>query len=199
VRSSAIGEDGDAASFAGQHATCLGLRDVAAIAAALRAVHASASAGTALAYRRRLGLDPRPRMAIVVQRVVVADVAGVLFTRNPVTGADERVIEAAWGFGEAVVQGLVAPDLYRLARGGVLLEARPGDKDVCVVLSDDGGTREAPVPADRAARATLDAARLRALEALAARCERAFDGPRDLEWAFADGELWLLQCRAVTR
>jgi hypothetical protein len=70
----------------------------------------------AQAYRQRLGIAGGPRMGIVVQRLVPAHCAGVIFTRNPITGADERVIEAAWGLGEAVVAGLVTPDRYHIAR-----------------------------------------------------------------------------------
>ena len=113
VRSSAIGEDSGVASFAGAHLTVLGVRGAAAIVDAVRKVHASGLTAGARAYRDRLRLAERPRMAVVVQELIDADVAGVLFTRNPVSGAAERVIEASWGLGEAVVAGLVIPDLYR--------------------------------------------------------------------------------------
>jgi pyruvate,water dikinase len=199
VRSSAIGEDGAAASFAGQHATRLGARTGTGALAALREVLASATSGGALAYRRRLGLPGVPRMAAIVQQIVEADVAGVMFTRNPTSGADERVVEAAWGLGEAVVQGIVTPDSWRIARGGRVLEARVGVKDVAVVLDGAGATREAPVEDARARQPCLDGRQLVALERLAAQCERVFAGARDLEWAFAGEKLWLLQCRAVTR
>ncbi|MGK4008649.1 PEP/pyruvate-binding domain-containing protein [Sorangium sp. So ce1036] len=199
VRSSGVGEDGASASFAGQHATELNVRGRDGLLQAVRRVHASARTEAALAYRRRLGLPPEPRMGIVVQRLVHADCAGVLFTRNPATGADERVIEATWGLGEAVVAGLVTPDSYRMARGGRVLERRPGDKDVAIVWAEEGGTREVAVEPERAAALCLDDARLAALEALAAACEAAFGGTQDLEWAFAGDRLVLLQRRAITR
>lgn len=193
VRSSAIGEDGDAASFAGQHATVLGVTDAVSAADAIAHVHASASASSALAYRARMGQGGAPQVAVVIQALIDADVAGVLFTAHPITGADERVIEAAWGLGEAVVQGLVTPDQWRVARGGRILEARAGEKDVRVTRA---GTLDV-APAD-VHRICLDDAGVRAIEALATRCEAVYAGPRDLEWAFAAGALWLLQCRAVT-
>jgi pyruvate,water dikinase len=199
VRSSAVGEDGADASFAGQHATRLGARDPHRAAAALEEVHASARHPGALAYRARLGLAGAPHMAVIVQRAIAADVAGVLFTRNPATGADERVVEAAWGLGEVVVQGLVTPDTYRVARGGRVLEARPGVKDVRLVLDPDHGVREDALDHPHAARRALDDAQLAALDALATACERAAAGPRDLEWAFEGGALWLLQSRSITR
>jgi pyruvate, water dikinase len=128
VRSSCVGEDSTGASFAGQHLTKLGVRTAEQLADAIRAVWESGCSEAALAYRRRLGLTGEPRMGVVVQQLVEAEVAGVLFTRNPVTGADERVIEAAWGLGESVVQGMVTPDLYRVGRRGEVLERRVGHK-----------------------------------------------------------------------
>jgi len=96
------------------------------------------------------------------------------------------------------VQGLVTPDTWRLARGGRVIEARTGIKDVAVRLADDAGTREVRLDEPRARAACLDADELTALDALATACERVFPGPLDLEWAFAGGALWLLQCRAIT-
>ncbi|MGK3988378.1 PEP/pyruvate-binding domain-containing protein [Sorangium sp. So ce136] len=199
VRSSGVGEDGASASFAGQHATELNVRSRAGLLEAVRKVHGSARTEAALAYRRKLGLAPEPRMGIVVQRLVQADTAGVLFTRNPATGADERVVEATWGLGEAVVAGLVTPDSYRMARGGRVLERRAGEKDLAILWAEEGGTREVAVEPDRVEALCLDDARLAALEALAAACEAAFGGTQDIEWAFAGDRLYLLQRRAITR
>ena len=95
VRSSGVGEDSTSASFAGQHATVLDVRSRVALAEAIRNVWASGRNAGVLGYRERLGLAGEPRMGIVVQRLVASDRAGVLFTRNPMTGADECVVEAA--------------------------------------------------------------------------------------------------------
>ncbi|HTN84766.1 MAG TPA: PEP/pyruvate-binding domain-containing protein [Sorangium sp.] len=199
VRSSGIGEDGASASFAGQHATELNVRGRDGLLEAVRKVHGSARTEAALAYRRKLGLAPEPRMGVVVQRLVQADTAGVLFTRNPATGADERVVEATWGLGEAVVAGLVTPDSYRMARGGRVLERRAGEKDIAILWAEEGGTREVAVEPERIEALCLDDARLTALEGLAAACEAAFGGTQDIEWAFAGERLYLLQRRAITR
>lgn len=199
VRSSAVGEDGASASFAGQHATVLGVTCPRTLVAAIRKVRDSAHAPSALAYRKRLGLDGAPRMGVVVQQIVDADTAGVLFTRNPMTGADERVIEASWGLGEAVVAGMVTPDRYRIARDGAVVERAAGHKDLAIRLRRDGGTEEIAIDDERAAALCLDDAALAALHALAGRCEAAAPAPIDLEWAFARGALFLLQSRAITR
>jgi pyruvate,water dikinase len=135
----------------------------------------------------------------VLQEQIDADCAGVLFTRNPVDGADEFVVEAAWGLGEAVVAGIVTPDRFRIARDGIVVERVIGEKDVAVVLAPEGGTHEIAVSAERVRRLCLDDRQLAELASLAERCRRSFGGGRDLEWAFADGVLHLLQCRALTR
>lgn len=196
VRSSAIGEDGAAASFAGQHATLLNVRDVAA---AVTEVWRSAHSESALGYRRRVGAEGEVRMGVVVQRLVPADVAGVMFTRNPVTRADELVIEAGWGLGEAIVQGLVVPDLFRLSRDGDVLERRAGIKEIAIRHRPEGETERVAVEAHLIESLSLCDVKLCALAELAARCDAAFGAvPHDIEWAFAGDALYLLQRRPVT-
>jgi pyruvate, water dikinase len=198
VRSSAVGEDSEGASFAGQHQTRLGVFTAEELADAIRAVHASAFTLGALAYRQRLGVAGPPRMGVVVQRLIQAECAGVLFTRNPLSGADERVIEAAWGLGEAVVAGLVTPDRYRLGRDGSLLEQEAGEKDIALRFVP-GGVREEDVPAALVHHPCLHEEGLQKLNALALRCERAFGPELDVEWAFDGMEMHLLQHRPITR
>jgi pyruvate, water dikinase len=199
ARSSAVGEDGQGTSFAGQHLTRLNVTSAEQLIEALLEVRASAHTNAALAYRSKLGVTAPVEMAAVVQRLVAPDCAGVLFTRNPVTLADERVIEAAWGLGEAVVMGIVTPDHFRLARDGRVLEARLGDKDVCVTLDlEAGGTQEVPLPPERANALCLDAIALSELSELAARCEAYFGPDLDLEWGRTPQALYLLQSRPIT-
>lgn len=198
VRSSAVDEDSSAASFAGQHLTRLAVRPQA-IVAAVREVWASGRTEAARCYRARLCLGGEARIAVVVQRMVAADCAGVMFTRDPRTGADHRVIEAAWGLGEAVVTGLVTPDRVVMDRGGRVREYSVGNKDLTIVAAETGGTHELALPSDRAAVACLNDAQLEMLEQLARACEASFHGPSDIEWAFESDALFLLQRRAVTR
>jgi pyruvate,water dikinase len=202
VRSSAIGEDGASTSFAGQHVSILNVT-ADGIDAAVKTVHASLHAGGAVAYRARMGVEQEAapaRMAVVIQKVVAAEIAGVLFTRNPLTGARERVIEAAWGLGEVVVSGEVTPDRYRLsADSGAILERALGVKDVIVRPLPSGGTSREDLDDARAHEPCLDDRKLDALHRLAMRCERAFEGEHDIEWAFVGPDLYLLQRRAITR
>lgn len=198
VRSSAVGEDSGASSFAGQHLTRLNVTGGEALLAAVREVRDSGRTPGALAYREKLGLSGEPRVGVVVQSLVRAETSGVLFTRNPMTGADERVVEVSYGLGEAVVSGLVTPDRWRLGRDGQVIEAALGEKDLEILPHGDG-TREAEVDPERAARFCLDRRQLSELGGLARACEEHFQGPSDIEFAFAGGLLYLLQRRPVTR
>lgn len=198
VRSSAVGEDGTDASFAGQHLTVLNVADEDHFLEAVRAVKASADAQSALDYRKQLDVDGEARIAIVVQKMIDSDVAGVLFTRNPVTAETERLIEAAWGLGEAVVSGAVTPDQYRLDVNGNILERRPGHKDVEIRFGVRG-TEEREVAAERVRALSLHDQALLQLHALASKCETAFHSELDLEWAFEGDQLYLLQARPITR
>jgi EmrB/QacA subfamily drug resistance transporter len=198
VRSSAIGEDSLDASFAGQHATVLNVQSEEELLEAVRIVYASARTESALAYRSRMGVSGEPRIAVVVQQMIEADVAGVLFTRDPMTGADERVIESAWGLGEAVVSGVVTPDRFRISADGTIVERIAARKELAIRFAPDGGTREEPLSEEDSQRLTLTEAHLLALHDLAAKCEAFFSGPQDIEWAIAADELFLLQSRPVS-
>jgi pyruvate,water dikinase len=195
VRSSAVGEDGEGASFAGQHATVLNAADV--VDAVLQ-VAGSACKASAAAYRARLGRPAGTAIGVVLQRLVASEVAGVLFTCDPLSGRDELVIEASWALGEAVVSGLVSPDLYRLGPCGEVLHVYPGRKDIAVVPRPGGGTLVVGVDAVRARQPCLDARHLTALVALAARVREVWPGHSDLEWAYGPEGLALLQRRPVT-
>jgi pyruvate,water dikinase len=198
VRSSAVGEDSADASFAGQHATKLNVRK-AAIHQAVHVVWASARTESALGYRARKGLPPDPKIAAVVQLLVEPIAAGVLFTRNPITGADERLIEASWGLGEAVVNGIVVPDRARLSPQGDVLEFVAGDKDVKIWYDEGDGTMEVPVEQAQRQEPCVSALHLTALHDLAERCARVWGPDLDIEWALGGNDtIYLLQCRPIT-
>jgi pyruvate,water dikinase len=199
VRSSAADEDGAAASFAGQHLTLLNVPSVEQLSSALSEIWWSANSDSAITYRQKVGLFTRPSVGVVVQALLDPDSAGVMFTRNPVTGADERVIEAGWGLGEAVVAGIVIPDYYRIDRAGQVLERKPGYKKIAVRRAANGGTVEEKLAPDLVERLCLNDDQLGELNRLAGRCEEIYGSARDIEWATAGGTLYLLQCRAITK
>jgi Pyruvate phosphate dikinase, AMP/ATP-binding domain/Cyclic nucleotide-binding domain len=198
VRSSAVDEDGAAASFAGQHLTVVNVHSAADVPGAVREVWWSANSDSAITYRQRIGLFTRPSVGVVVQSLLNPTVAGVMFTEHPVTGVDERLIEASWGLGEAVVAGLVVPDHFRLDRSGQVLERKIGRKRIAIRCLPNGGTFEEQVPLAEVNQHCLDDVQLAALGELALQCERVYGPRRDIEWAFQDGTLFLLQCRAIT-
>jgi pyruvate,water dikinase len=198
VRSSAVGEDGAASSFAGQHLTVLNVADPDAVVEAVMRVVESGGSASALAYRRARGDASAPRCAVVLQRLAPAEAAGVLFSADPVTGADVLVVEASWALGEAVVEGLVIPDLFRLDHDGHVLEQSLGYKDKAVVPRPGGGTAIVDLPPERSRQPCLGPADLAALADLAHRCDRVFGGPSDVEWASAGGAVSLLQRRPIT-
>jgi pyruvate,water dikinase len=198
VRSSAIDEDSATASFAGQHLTLLNVPSADEVGSALSKIWWSANSDSAITYRQRVGLFARPSVGVVVQALLDPDTAGVLFTRNPVTGVDERVIEASWGLGEAVVAGMVIPDHYRLDRSGQVLERKSGFKQIALRTVPSGGTVEENVAPGLVERLCLDDDQLQELNMLAGRCEETYGLARDIEWAIAGGKLYLLQCRAIT-
>ena len=199
VRSSAVDEDSADASFAGQHLTLLNVPSIDDVPSAVRQVWWSANSDSAITYRQRVGLFTRPSVGVVVQSLLAADAAGVMFTKNPITEADERLIEAAWGLGEVVVAGRVIPDTFRIAPSGEVLETTAGFKKIAIRAAADGGTYEEAIAVEQREQVCLDRDQLAKLASLATRVEEVYGPARDVEWAFSGGQLYLLQCRAVTR
>ena len=196
VRSSALGEDGAETSFAGQQATFLGVSGADAVVDAVRKCLASLHTDRAQAYRRKQNVGGEVAMAVVVQRLIDADTAGVMFTTDPTDPLGARLsIEASWGLGEVVVSGRVTPDRYTVSRAnGEVLSRVAGDKSVRVTAAGDTEVS----PAQRYALCLSDS-QLSQLAELAVRVEASAGGARrDVEWAFAGGALFLLQSRPVT-
>ncbi|GAA5082673.1 pyruvate,water dikinase [Thermocatellispora tengchongensis] len=198
VRSSATAEDLPGAAFAGQQDTYLNVIGEDALLGAVRRCWGSLWTDRAIAYRARRGIAPAGvRIAVVVQRMVPAEAAGVMFTADPVTGArDEIVVDAGGGLGEAVVSGLVTPDHYVLDRAGRVRAFTPGRGEAEIRPAEGGGVTRVPA-ADRAG-ASLPGPALRELARLGTAVAAHFGRPQDIEWAYADGAVHLLQARPMT-
>lgn len=200
VRSSAIDEDGFDASFAGQHATFLGVRGAAALREAVASVLASSVAPSALAYRDARGVSTTDvRIAVLVQQLVAAEVSAVAFSMNTVTGdPDEVVINSCWGLGEPLVSGTVTPDTYIVsALEFDVLRRDLADKPTMLTASADG---LAAVPVPEAMRHAPSLTESQAVEVARLTCdlEAHMGWPVDIECAWQDGTLYLLQCRPIT-
>ena len=200
VRSSATAEDLPGLSAAGQHDSYLNVRGEAAVLDAVRRCWASMWSARAIGYRARHGIDHGDlSIAVVVQRLVPAEAAGVLFTINPVSGApDQVVISANWGLGESVVAGDVTPDVAVVDRAsGTLASYQLGAKETMTV-ADGAGTLETETPADLRSSPVLSPAQAAELGQVGLAIEQLYGGPVDVEWARAGGALWVLQARPVT-
>lgn len=198
VRSSATGEDSRQASAAGQYETTLAVHGLPAVAGAIRTCWASLLSPRATAYRSRTGpadLDgEEPAMAVLVQRHVDADVSGVMFTPTGVDGA--TAIESAWGLGAGVVAGTVPPDTSRVGADGTVTGTVADKRTRLDRIGTQLLTRD--VPAEDRRRATLEEPVARELAALGGEVVETLGGPQDIEWAVADGGIWLLQARPIT-
>ena len=198
VRSSAIAEDSETASYAGQQETYLYVRGAQAVLDRVRDCWASFFSERAIFYRRKKGSLDDLGMAVVVQRMVRADVAGVLFTCDPVRGRRDRmVVEAVLGLGEAAVSGHVTPDHYILKRDGTVRKAQISPQPYAIVPVEAGGTEERELGAEGAEQKVAEDT-LRDLARLGDDLEQRLGGPQDIEWALEGGELFVLQARPVT-
>jgi phosphohistidine swiveling domain-containing protein len=206
VRSSATAEDLPEASFAGQQETFLNVQGYSQVLQAVVRCWASLWTARAIGYRARqvgaYGHAPLPQglsLAVVVQALVPAEAAGVLFTANPVTGRrDQAMISAAWGLGQAVVGGLVTPDYLTVDKAsGAVVERQTADKQV-MTARVDGGVEEQPVPEALRCVPVLDDRAAAELARLGVQIETLYAMPMDIEWALADGAFAILQARPIT-
>jgi len=200
VRSSAVDEDGATASFAGQHETYLNIVGADAILQAVTRCWESARSEHALDYRRRQGLSvERPQIAVLVQQLVASDVAAVVFSANPVTGnCDEVMINASWGLGESIVGGTVTPDTFTVRKSDVAIVQRVIADKQRMTVTEPGGTHEVEVPRFLRNTPSLNDEQVIEMAKLALTLETTMECPVDVECAYAEGELYLLQCRPIT-
>jgi pyruvate,water dikinase len=201
VRSSALGEDSQDATFAGQQETYLWIRGAAQVCEAVRDCWISLYSPPAISYRARLGdAAEKPAMGVTVQRMVDAEVSGVMFTCNPVSGDPSMVaVNASWGLGLAVVGGEVTPDDYLVSKvTREVVRENVSVKEIEYVPGENGAQR-VEVDEERREQPCLDEEALAALVEVGKRVERYFGSRQDIEWARSrNGELFVVQSRPVT-
>ncbi|NES27789.1 phosphoenolpyruvate synthase [Micromonospora terminaliae] len=199
VRSSATAEDLPTASFAGQQDTYLNVVGPAAILRHVSRCWASLFTERAVTYRQRNGIDHRRvQMAVVVQTMVFPQVAGVLFTADPVT-SNRKVasVEASFGLGEALVSGLVNADAYTV-RDGAVVDRTIATKRLAVHALPAGGTTHQAIDPERQQQPTLTDAQVLRLVQLGRRIEAHFGRPQDIEWCLVDDDFQIVQSRPIT-
>ncbi|MEH1055672.1 rifamycin-inactivating phosphotransferase [Micromonospora sp. CPCC 206171] len=199
VRSSATAEDLPTASFAGQQDTYLNVVGPAAILQHVSRCWASLFTERAVTYRLRNAIDHRTvQMAVVVQQMVFSDAAGILFTADPVTGNRKvATVDASFGLGEALVSGLVNPDVFTVRDGEVVAEAVAAKRRAVHALPA-GGTQEVAIDPQRQEQPALTDAQVVRLVQLGRRIEAHFGRPQDIEWCLVDDDFHIVQSRPIT-
>lgn len=199
VRSSATAEDLEDASFAGQQETYLNIQGEDMLLDSIKACYASLWGERAVSYRKEKGYDRLPvALAVVIQLMVESEAAGVLFTQNPANGnKEEMLINASYGLGEAVVSGAVSPDELVCLKGGQILRQAIGSKETMVVYGKEQ-TVTVPVKQEDRAKLSLTPLQIKKLAAMGEKIENHYQTPMDIEWAFVQNELYILQARAIT-
>jgi len=201
VRSSATAEDLPEASFAGQQDTYLNICGIDALCNAVKSCFASLWTERAIAYRKKTGFDKQKvSLAVVVQEMMEGDVAGVLFTANPINGnKEEMVINASYGLGESIVSGLVSPDTFYWDRNAeVVKEKILGSKETSIVYDSKNNTVEKANDPKSRNEFCIAEEELQSLISIGKQIESHYGYPQDIEWAIKDGKLYILQARGIT-
>ena len=200
VRSSATGEDGADASFAGMNETFTNVRGEQDLIQKVQECWASLFGPRVVAYRASRGFHADPAMAVVVQLMIASERSGVAFTADPTTDATDRVVvEGAFGQGEVVVSGSVEPDTYVVSKAnGEILSRRMGYKSFKIVRGDDGKDQRVDLDEAQAESQVLSDDEVRRIAEIAVRSEKHAGCPQDTEWAIADGTTYIVQTRPIT-
>lgn len=199
VRSSATAEDLPTASFAGQQDTYLNIIGKEAILKHISRCWASLFTERAIIYRLQAGFDHRKvQLAVVVQKMVFPQAAGILFTADPVTNNRKVVsIDAGFGLGEALVSGLVNADTYKV-RNGALIGKQIATKKLAIYAANGGGTKEQEIPSPQQTNPVLTDEQIVELAGLGRKIEQHFGSPQDIEWCLADDTFYMVQSRPIT-
>ncbi|MBN1432037.1 MAG: phosphoenolpyruvate synthase [Methanomicrobiaceae archaeon] len=200
VRSSATAEDLPDASFAGQQDTYLNITGEKHLLEAIQKCWASLYGARAIYYRVKQGFEHSAvDIAVVIQKLIYSEKAGVMFSSHPVTGEPTTIIEASWGLGEAVVSGMVSPDNYVFdSRSGRIIDRYIATKEVEILADGSHGTKEMKVPEERQKASVLSDAEISKLAKFAKVSEEHYDVPQDVEWGIVGDEIFILQSRPIT-
>lgn len=199
VRSSATAEDLPTASFAGQQDTYLNVHGVDQLPKAVQNCWASLFTDRAISYRAKNKFDHRlVFLSVVVQEMILPEVSGIMFTADPITGMRKTIsIDASFGLGEALVSGLVNPDLYQV-RSGIIIKKQISKKKIAIYSLPEGGTATKNISSEKQELQALADDRIIELSELGQKIEAHYNSEQDIEWAFALGKFYILQSRPIT-
>lgn len=201
VRSSATAEDLAFASFAGQQDTYLNIRGEKAILEAVRDCWASLFTERAILYRIQNNIDhEKVEMSVVVQQMVFPEVSGIMFTADPVSGHRGMIsIDASYGLGEALVAGLVSPDVYKFNKSSKHIESKMiAKKDTAILPLEEGGTEKVAITGDQCTHQVLNDSQIGILAELGMAIEKHYGRPQDIEWCLENDKFFIVQSRAIT-
>ncbi len=201
VRSSATAEDLAFASFAGQQDTYLNIKGKASLINSVRNCWASLFTDRAILYRLQNKIQhEKIHMSVVVQKMVLPDIAGIMFTADPVSGHRGVIsIDASYGLGEALVSGLVSPDIYKFKKESLEIESKNiADKKMAIMPIQGGGTRTVDITGEKSVSQVMKDSEIKKLAELGMEIERHYGCPQDIEWCLENDNLYIVQSRAIT-
>lgn len=201
VRSSATAEDLTFASFAGQQDTYLNIKGEIPLLDSVRSCWASLFTDRAILYRIQNNIEhEKVHMSVAVQKMVKPDVSGIMFTADPISGHRKLIsIDASYGLGEALVSGLVSPDIYKYNKSSGQIENKTiAEKKLAIMPVKGGGTKKVQVKAEKAVDQVLQDSQIKSLAELGMAIEKHYGCPQDIEWCLENGKLYIVQSRAIT-
>lgn len=201
IRSSATAEDLDFASFAGQQDSYLNIKGKENILEAIRNCWASLYTDRAILYRIQNNIEhSKVSMSVVVQKMLLSEASGIMFTADPLNGSRDIVsIEAGYGLGEALVSGIISPDIYKFQKStNRIIKKRVADKKFAIIPLAGGGTKKLELDETKSKTQVLDDEQIRKLVQIGLDIEKHYGSPQDIEWCMEDKELYIVQSRAIS-
>jgi pyruvate, water dikinase len=198
VRSSATAEDQGDASFAGQQESFINVKGNNELIEKIKMVFASIFTARSIYYRKKKGYEGLVSIAAVVQKMINSDKSGVIFSKNPVNGKNEILIESVWGQGEGIVSGKIKPDQHVLSPELEVLSEKISEKKLAIVRNAGGQTKTVELVPERSKARVLRTYELKQLAEYALKLEAHYKKPQDIEFAIADEEVYILQTRPIT-
>ena len=201
VRSSATAEDLAFASFAGQQDTYLNIKGDNSLLYCVKDCWASLFTDRAILYRIQNKIEhEKVYMSAVVQKMVLPEVAGIMFTADPLSGHRGTIsIDASFGLGEALVSGLVSPDIYKVRKSSLQIDSKTiGDKKLAILPIQGGGTKKVEITGEKSKSQVMNDSQIKSLAELGMKIERHYGCPQDIEWCLENNEVYIVQSRAIT-